>query len=228
MELKRGLDNILHRIEDSEDLRVVILRGAGRAFCTGGDLSTIQRQEGMGRPEDLKYSQSLLKRILELEQVVIAAVHGYATGAGCNLAMAADLVYAAEGTKFGQAFVKVGLTPDWGGMYLLPLLGGVRWAKECFLFGENIDAKIALAHGLINAVFPEEELLSQVEDRAQRLAAGPWDAIRLIKRILDKVHPKGLQAVLDAEVQAFKECAKSPNFAEGLSAFLEKRNPRFQ
>ena len=161
--------------------------------------------------------------MLNLEQVVIGAVHGFAVGAGCNLAMAADLVYAAEGTQFGQAFVKVGLVPDWGGMYLLPGLAGARKAKEWFFFGERFDAREAMAHGLVNQVFPPDELLDRVMELAARLAAGPQAAIRMTKRIVDQVRPRGLQAVMSAEVEAFRECMHSKDFAEGLAAFAQKR-----
>ncbi len=227
-EMKEGIDIALKKIEDSDGWRVVVLRGEGRAFCSGGDLGAIRDKKNIGRPEDLYYSQSLLKRLLNLEQVVIAAVHGFATGAGCNLAMAADLVYAAEGTQFGQAFVKVGLTPDWGGFYLLPRLVGVRRAKECFLFGERFDAQKALSWGLVNGVFPSEQFLPEVMARASKIATGPWNAIRLIKEIVDQVDPFGIQAAFEAEVEAFRKCSQSPDFADGLEAFFEKREPNFQ
>lgn len=225
--LKQDLDAALKQVEQSQEIRVVILQGAGRAFCAGGDLSAIQGGQAMGRPEDLAYSQSLVRRILELKQVVIAAVHGFATGAGCNLAMAADLVYAAQGTQFGQAFVKVGLTPDWGGMYFLPRLMGPRRAKECIFFGERFDAQQAQDWGLVNQVFPADQMQAEVTARAQKLAAGPWTAIRLAKRIVDQIAPQGIEAVFAAEVEGFVECSVSPDFKEGLAAFLEKRKPNF-
>ena len=227
-DLKKGLGAALDRIAEDDSIRVVILRGQGKAFCAGGDLGSIKNQENMGRPQDLEYSQAILQRILNLEQVVISAVHGFAVGAGCNLAMAADLVYAARGTKFGQAFVKVGLVPDWGGMYLLPTLAGVRKAKEWFLFGERFDAQEAQAYGLVNQVFEPEELLEKVMERAMKLAAGPQQAIRMAKRIVDQVRPQGLQAVFTAEVDAFTQCMHSEDFAEGLAAFAEKRAPVFK
>ncbi len=227
-ELKLGLEVALQQLAEAGEVRVVILRGEGRAFCAGGDLSSIKNQENMGRPQDLEFSQRLLLRILSLEQVVISAVHGFAVGAGCNLAMAADLVYAAKGTKFGQAFVKVGLVPDWGGMHLLPRLAGVRKAKEWFFLGERFDAQQALTHGLINQVFEPEELLERVLEIAGKLAAGPQAAIRMTKRIVDQVTPKGLQAVFSSEVEAFKQCMDSEDFAEGLAAFAEKRPPAFK
>ncbi|MFH2126568.1 MAG: enoyl-CoA hydratase-related protein [Pseudomonadota bacterium] len=227
LSLKQGLDAALEQVEQSAEFRVVVLRGEGRAFCAGGDLGAIRNRQGMGRPEDLAYSQGLLRRLLELDQIVIAAVHGHVMGAGFNLAMAADLVYAAEGTQFSQAFVKLGLTPDWGGMYLLPLLAGARRAKECFFFGERFDARRAMNWGLVNAVFAPDRLLSEVMALAQKLANGPWSALRLAKRILDRAAPQGLQAVFSAEVEAFRECGASPDFAEGLAAFAEKRKPNF-
>lgn len=228
LELKQGLNKALAEIEGNHSLRVVVFRGEGKGFCSGGDLAAIESGEGMGRPEDLRYSQGLLKRILELEPVTMAAVHGFAMGAGCNLALAPDLVYAAKGTKFGQAFIRVGLIPDWGGMYLLPRLAGTRKAKEWILFGQPFAAEEALAQGMINEVFDPEALFPEVMKRARRLAAGPWTAMRLAKRTLDRVSPRGLDAVFEAEVEAFALCKESPDFKEGLRAFLEKREPVFK
>ena len=181
----------------------------------------------MGRPEDLRYSHQLLKTIMGLEQVVISAVQGFATGAGCNLALAADLVYAAKGAKFSQAFVKVGLVPDWGGMYILPRLSGIRKAKEWILLGEIFDAEEALSYGLINGVFDADLLHQEVLARARKIAEGPWTAIRLAKQILNKGSKEGIDAVLEAEINAFMQCKDTPDFEEGLNAFLEKRKPVF-
>jgi len=226
-DLKRDLVAILNEIENNNDLRVLIIRGAGRAFCAGGDLSAIQNKKGMGRPEDLRFSQTVLKRIVHMDKIVIAAVHGFATGAGCNLALGADLVYAAQGTQFGQSFIKVGLVPDWGGMYLLPLLAGVRKAKEWMLLGETFDAQDALSCGLINGIFDEKKLFEKVLQIAQKLAVCPKTAAHLIKKIVNNFAYEGLQKILDAELEAFTECADSSDFIEGINAFLEKRKPVF-
>jgi len=166
LEMKQVLDKVLDEIQSNESVKVVIIKGEGRAFCVGGDLKAIQTGEGLGRPEDLIYSQGILKKLMSLKQVVISSVHGSAMGAGCNLALSADLVYAAEGTKFGQAFVKVGLVPDWGGMYTLPRLAGIRKAKEWILFGNPFSAEEALAQGVINDIFDPEVLYSEVLQRA--------------------------------------------------------------
>lgn len=228
LEMKRSLEKALNEIESNGDLRVVVYKGEGRAFCSGGDISSIKKKEGLGRPEDLEYSHRLLRRVMRLEQIVISAVHGFAMGAGCNLALAADLVYAAKGTKFGQPFVKIGLVPDWGGMYILPRLAGMRKAKEWILFGQPFDAEEALSHGLINGVFDQDVFFQEVLDRARKLAAGPWTAIRLAKRVLDWSSEEGLEAVFEAELKAFSQCAGTSDFSEGLSAFLEKREPVFE
>jgi len=228
LELKRGLERALDRLEADQELRVVILRGEGRAFCSGGDLSAIQQKEGMGRPEDLRYSHGILKRIMNLEQITISAVHGFAMGAGCNLALSTDLVYAASGTKFSQAFTRIGLIPDWGGMYVLPRLAGIRKAKEWILFGKPFSAEEALSLGVLNGIFDPEVLFPEVKNLARELSKGPWTAIRLAKKILDKVYPQGLEAVLEAEVESFARCKETPDFQEGLQAFLEKRKPVFK
>ena len=227
-DLKQSLEKALDRVEADQNLRVMILRGEGRAFCSGGDLSAIQQKEGMGRPEDLRYSHRILKRIMNLEPITISAVHGFAMGAGCNLALSTDLVYAASGTRFSQAFTRIGLIPDWGGMYILPRLAGIRKAKEWILFGKPFSAEEALSLGIINGIFDPEALFGQVMNLARELSQGPWTAIRLAKKILDKVYPQGLEAVLDAEVESFARCKETSDFEEGLRAFLEKREPSFK
>jgi 2-(1,2-epoxy-1,2-dihydrophenyl)acetyl-CoA isomerase len=227
LEVKVALDRIIEKIKSNGMLRVVVLRGEGRAFCSGGDLRSIKNKEGMGRPEDLRSSHSILRKLLNLEPVVISVVHGFAMGAGCNLALAADLVYAARGTKFGQAFVNLGLVPDWGGMFFLPRLAGIRKAKEWIFFGQTFDAEEALSCGLINGVLAPDSLVPEVLEKAKRLAAGPWTAIRFAKRTLDQISERGLEAVFEAEIDGFGKCMASPDFQEGLTAFLEKRKPIF-
>jgi 2-(1,2-epoxy-1,2-dihydrophenyl)acetyl-CoA isomerase len=228
LDLKQGLERALDVVQSDKNLRVVVIRGEGRAFCSGGDLNAIHKNKGMGRLEDLRYSQSILKKLMNLEQVTISAVHGFATGAGCNLALSTDLVYAAAGTRFSQAFNRVGLTPDWGGMYILPRLAGIRKAKELILFGKQFSAEDALSMGIINGIFSAETLTEEVMKLAHKLTQGPWMAIRLVKKIIDEVYPQGLDAIFDAEAESFSICKGTADFLEGLRAFDERRDPLFE
>lgn len=225
--VKQYLDKCLSAIGSNGHIRVVVLKGNGKAFCSGGDLHAIKKKESLGRPKDLKYSHTLLKKLMGLEQVVIASVHGFAFGAGCNLALAADLVYAAKGTRFGQSFVRLGLPPDWGGMYILPRLAGMRKAKEWILFGKPFDAEEALAYGLINGIFQEAVLFKNVMALARQLVSGPWTAIRTVKKILNQSPEMDFQEALESEMDAFEQCTSSPDVEEGINAFLEKRTPKF-
>lgn len=227
-EMKQALDKIIDEIKSEDSVKVVIIRGEGRAFCAGGDLKAIQTGDDLGRPEDLRYSQDILKKLANLKQIVISAVHGYATGAGCNLALSADLVYAAKGTKFVQPFVKVGIVPDWGGMYTLPRLVGIRKAKEWMLFGEPFDDEEALSRGIINDVFDPELLHSEVYQRALKLSRGPSIAMQIIKNVLDNISQKGIDAVFDAEVDAFITSKEAGDLEEGINSFFEKRAPVFK
>ena len=227
-DVKLQLDAAVENIKSNPDLRVVVIKGEGRAFCAGGDLDSIKENRSTGESQNLELSHRILRRLTGLDQIVIACVHGFAAGAGCNLALAADLVYAARGTRFSQAFIKVGLVPDWGGMYLLPHLAGNRKAKEWILFGEPITAEEALAYGLINAVFEEDELFEKVMARAEKLASSPWAAVRLVKKVLDRDQKREMAPVLKAELEAFDICSRTPDFEEGVNAFLEKRKPVFE
>jgi len=225
--LKQHLNQALDEIISRQNIRVVILQGEGRAFCAGGDLQAIRAKDGIGRPEDLAYSHSLLKKLISLDAIVMSAVHGFAAGAGFILALAADLVYAARGTQFHMAFVRLGLVPDWGGMYLLPRLAGIRKAKEWMLFAETLDAETALNCGLVNAIFEEKAFFQNVLERAERLAAGPWTAIQTIKAFLNQTPEITLEEALNMELEAFSACMASHDVEEGINAFFEKRAPRF-
>ena len=224
---KQQLDQALDEIISRQSIRVVILRGEGRAFCAGGDLQAIRERDGIGRPHDLAYSHDILKKLLSLDAIVISAVHGFAAGAGFILALASDLIYATKETRFHMAFVRVGLIPDWGGMYLLPRLVGIRRAKELILFSETLDSKTAFNYGLINAIFNEKEFLKNILERAERLADGPWTAIRAIKKNLNISLQMTLDEALRMEMESFSTCMASPDADEGINAFIEKRTPKF-
>jgi 2-(1,2-epoxy-1,2-dihydrophenyl)acetyl-CoA isomerase len=157
----------------------------------------------------------------------IAAVNGVASGGGCNFALACDLVIAAESAKFNQAFIKIGLSPDCGGTFILPRLVGWRRATELLFSGELVSAQAAAEMGMINSVSPDDELMSRVMALADKLAQAPTAAIGQIKMLLDKSTVNDYGSQLDLERETQIESGKTKDFVEGVTAFLEKRPPRF-
>jgi 2-(1,2-epoxy-1,2-dihydrophenyl)acetyl-CoA isomerase len=213
--------------------RCLVLTGAGRAFCAGGDLREMQKvAEKEGRIEAFfDEPLGLLNEcILLLQQVplpVIAAVNGAASGGGCNLALACDIVIAAESARFNQAFVKVGLSPDCGGTYVLPRLVGLKKAAELLMTGEQLDARTAVELGMINRAVADAEMMDAALSLATGLAQSPTAAIAKTKRLLAESATNDLRAQLEAERQAQIESGKTKDFLEGVAAFIEKRPPRF-
>jgi len=213
--------------------RAIVLTGAGRAFCAGGDLREMQELAGRdGRAEaffdePLRILNEAILLIRQTPLPFIAAVNGVASGGGCNLALACDLAVAAESAKFNQAFIKIGLTPDCGGTFILPRLVGWKRAAELMFTGDMVNAQQAKEMGLINEVVPDDELMEFVLNLAGRLAAAPTAAIGRIKRMLEASATNDVQAQLDLERTIQIESGKTKDFREGVTAFLEKRPPRF-
>jgi len=213
--------------------RALVLTGAGRAFSAGGDLREMQKIASRdGRveaffDEPLRMLNETIMLIRQTPIPFIAAVNGVASGGGCNLALACDLVIAAEGAKFNQAFIKIGLSPDCGGTFILPRLVGWKRAAELMFTGDMVTAQQALEMGMINAVTPDSELMSRALAMAERLAAAPTAAIAQIKRLLEASAVNDQETQLELERKAQIESGKTKDFIEGVSAFLEKRPPRF-
>jgi len=213
--------------------RAIVLTGSGRAFCAGGDLRAMQEMAtNEGRveaffDEPLRILNEAILLIRKTPVPFIAAVNGVASGGGCNLALACDLVVAAESAKFNQAFIKIGLVPDCGGTFILPRLVGLKKAAELMFTGDLITAQQAVAMGMINSAVPDAELMAQVMSLAERLAQSPTAAIAQIKRLLDASAVNDYGGQLDREREAQIEAGKTKDFVEGVSAFLEKRPARF-
>ncbi len=231
-ELAVAVNEALGRIAADEAIRVVVITGAGRAFCAGGDLGSIAkgRQSGATRELEplLRAGMQMVLKMRTMPQPVIAAVNGAAAGAGMNIALAADMRIAAEEATFGQNFAKVGLFPDYGGTYFLPQLVGPAKAAELFYTGEMIDAKTALALGIVNRIAPAAQLEEEVKRLTQKIAQGPPLAIRAVKKVLFANGKKELAEALEQEVQEQVRCFLSEDCSEGIRAFFEKRPPRFQ
>ncbi len=185
-ELASALNEALGRIAEDDTVRVVVITGAGKAFCAGGDLALIGKGRRSRETQELEPllrsgMQAVLK-MRSMSQPVIAAVNGAAAGAGMNIALAADIRIAAEEASFGENFAKVGLFPDYGGTYFLPQLVGPARAAELFYTGEMIDAKTAFGLGIVNHVVPGAQLETEVRSLAQKIATGPSLAIRAVKK----------------------------------------------
>ena len=213
--------------------RAIVLTGAGRAFCAGGDLREMQQMAAQdGRveaffDEPLGLLNECIMLIRRTPLPVIAAVNGSASGGGCNLALACDIVVAAAGARFNQAFVKVGLTPDCGGTFILPRLVGWKLATELMMTGEQISASRAVEIGMINRVVADEELMAAALALAAQLASAPTAALGRIKQLLDQSATNDYSAQLELERAMQLQSGQTKDFREGVAAFIEKRPPRF-
>ncbi|HEX8143234.1 MAG TPA: enoyl-CoA hydratase-related protein [Pyrinomonadaceae bacterium] len=214
--------------------RAIVLTGAGRAFCAGGDLREMRRMaESEGRAdaffdEPLKLLHDCIRLIRRTPLPFIAAVNGFASGGGCNLALACDLVFAGESARFNQAFILIGLTPDCGGTFILPRLVGLKRATELLMTGDVLDARRAAEIGMVNRVVADEELMPEALRMAARLAAAPTVAIGRVKELLEQSATNDYSAQLDLEHKAQIQSGQTGDFREGVAAFLEKRPPGFK
>ena len=231
-ELTTALNEALVRVASDSSIHVAVLTGAGRAFCAGGDLGAIGKGRERGDSTELApILRSGMQAVLNLRtmpQPVIAAVNGPAAGAGMNLALACDIRLAVDGAVFGQNFARVGLFPDYGGTYFLPQLVGPSVAAEMFYLGEMIDAQSAHRLGILNHLFPADQFESAVAAFAKKIADGPQLAIRAVKQAIFGREKDALMEALEREVQAQLKCFHSHDCLEGIRAFMEKRQPKFQ
>lgn len=213
--------------------RAVVITGAGRAFCAGGDLREMRKiAERDGRvdaffDEPLRLLNDCILLIRQTPLPFIAAVNGAASGGGCNFALACDLVIAGESARFNQAFIKIGLSPDCGGTFILPRLVGWKRAAELMMTGEVTTSAQALEMGMINAVVPDDQLMAQALAMAEKLAAAPTAALGRIKELLEASAVNNYEAQLELERKAQLQSGQTKDFREGVAAFIEKRPPKF-
>jgi 2-(1,2-epoxy-1,2-dihydrophenyl)acetyl-CoA isomerase len=227
LDVRLTLLEMLKQARDDDDIRTVVLTGSGKAFCAGGDISTMEGVTSVAWRKRLKKGQLLVRTMYEMEKPIIAAVNGVAAGAGVSLALASDFIIASEKAKFILSFIKIGITPDWGQTYFLPLRIGVIRAKELMMTGDPIDAAEAERIGMINRVVPQENFEQEVSALAKRLAQGPSQAYAMIKLSLNRF-PMSLESALELESAMVGVCNTSQDADEGRRAFLEKRQPVFQ
>ncbi|HZW19711.1 enoyl-CoA hydratase/isomerase family protein [Noviherbaspirillum sp.] len=224
------LNQVTERIAASGDVRVVLLRAEGPAFGVGGDLRMLGR--------DTENTPSLLReigrelnpailRLHKLPAIVVASVHGAVAGGSLGLVCAADYVVAARSTTFNLAYARIAASPDAGNSWFLPRIVGPRKALEWMILSDNIDADTAMANSLVNQVVPDHDLREATDALVRRLLDGPAGSYRRMKRLVLQSETTSLAQQLDDEIEHFAQAAESPDFAEGIQAFLEKRKPRF-
>jgi 2-(1,2-epoxy-1,2-dihydrophenyl)acetyl-CoA isomerase len=220
------LTRAIEHAEESPAVRLVVLTGAGDAFCSGGDLSSdVTEAHALATMRRISRPAVALHR---LAKPSIARVNGVAAGAGWNLALGCDLVVAAEQARFSQIFIRRALSLDLGGSWLLPRLVGLQRAKELALLGSWLSAHEAAALGLVNRVVPAGELDAAVAEWAERLAAGPPVALALTKRLLAEASARSFEAAIEAECSAQSVNLASEDTREAIGAFFAKREPSFR
>ena len=210
--------------------RVLVITGAGEAFCSGLDLTSLSPDELAALDVAAKVRELInppVLRLRELSKPVVARVHGPAVGIGFSYVLASDFCVASEEATFSQSFVRVGLMPDGGSTYLLPALVGRSKAFELMATGATLSAAEALSLGVVSRVVPRAGLDAAVDDLAARLAAAPQPSLARIKAALNLSERQGLAAALDFEAEGQAECFASPDFIEGVTAFMQKRAPQF-
>jgi 2-(1,2-epoxy-1,2-dihydrophenyl)acetyl-CoA isomerase len=229
------LIELINEADEDHAVRVVVIAANGRHFCSGADVTGIARSNSgdAKRATDsmrkiMNGAQRLVAAVLDCGKPVIAVVNGAAAGIGAHLALAADLVVAAEDASFVEVFVRRGLVVDGGGAYLLPRRMGMQKAKELAFFGDKLPAAEALALGLVNRVVPAAELGAAADEFARRLAAGPTTAISLTKRLLNASPDGDRAAAFLAEAMAQEIQSTAEDSREGVRSFMERRPPEFR
>jgi len=229
--MRRDLAEALEHAGSDRNVRVVVITGAGRAFCAGGDIAfmaeLMHRRDSEEFARILGAGRRVILAIRQMTKPVIGSINGPASGAGCNLAFACDLRVASSSATFSQSFAKVGLHPDWGGSYFLPRLVTPNKACEMFFLGEAIDAAEADRLGIVNQVVAPEELESATLQLAERLRAAPPIALAAAKHAVYMSQSAELEEMLRYETEAQLRCFESDDCHEGVMAFLEKREPKF-
>jgi 2-(1,2-epoxy-1,2-dihydrophenyl)acetyl-CoA isomerase len=217
----------LDEAQADEACRAVLLTGAGRGFCAGQDLTMIAGADPDDIADLLDAYHPVIEKIRELSLPVVAAVNGVAAGAGCNLALACDIVIAARSASFVQAFARIGLVPDCGGTWFLPRLVGTARARALMMLAEPLPADTAAEWGMIWQVVEDDRLMTAAQALVARLVSGPTVALGLIKQALDESGDNDLADQLDLERDLQIEAAETQDHAEGVRAFLDKRPPVF-
>lgn len=222
------LKNIFTDLNNDEDIRAVILTGSGeKAFVAGADIKELNKLNVISAKEFAEFGQSVFNYIENLDKPVIAAVNGFALGGGCELALACHFRVCSENAKFGQPEVNLGIIPGYGGTQRLARLINSGRALEYILTADFIDSSEALRLGLVNHVYPQNELMNKTKELAEKIIAKPFQAVKYALKSVNAVDEMPQKNGLDFEASLFALCCGTDDFKEGTSAFLEKRKPSF-
>lgn len=228
-ELTFELQDAFKKIKRDDSVRVVVLTGEGKAFCSGQDLKASKADPNRSFKDSVrKRYNPLIKAMRELPKPIIGRINGVAAGAGCSLALACDITVAAEEVKFIEVFINIGLVPDSGSSYFVPRLVGNKRAFEMCTQGTRVPAKQAEEWGLINKAVPMDELDAAVATYADFYATAPTKAVGLIKKMLNKAETASLDEMLEYEAYCQEIAGNTADHKEGVQAFLDKRKPEYQ
>ncbi len=231
LSMSRELLQASIRCDEDPSVRAIVLTGAGKLFCAGGDLESFSKfGDGLGAAlkEMTVYLHGAISRLARGDAPVIVAVNGTAAGAGMSLAVAGDLAIASESAKFTMAYTAAGLSPDGSSTFFLPRLIGVRRTQELMLTNRRLSAAEALEWGLINQVVGESEVLKEAEELAHKLAEGPTRSFGIVKKLLATSFSETLETQMEFEASGIAASAMTEDGQEGIRAFLEKRQPAFK
>lgn len=228
METILELNDAINKCKWEEDIKAVILTGAGdRAFVAGADITEFKGKSPREAMKLAELGHDTLRLMETMEKAAIAAVNGFALGGGIEIAMACDIRLASDKARFGQPEILLGLIPGWGGTQRLARLIGIGRAKELIMTGEQITAQRAYEIGLVNKVFPAEQLMEEARKFAQKLIGMPAFAIKMAKYAINYGYDLALDNARNLEIQCFSQCFSTEDLREGVAAFLEKREPKF-
>jgi enoyl-CoA hydratase/carnithine racemase len=230
--MRQEIAEVIDDVCADPEVRVIVITGAGKAFCVGGDVTEFVSGETKALTEMSPSERPAMSKIVlalnRVEKPVIAAVNGVAAGGGVNLALACDIRIASEKARFGQVFTRRGVHPDWGGIYFLPRLVGYAKACELIFSGDVIDAQEAFKLGMVNKLVPHENLMEVTAQMAKRIAGNAPIPVAFAKRGLQNFYKWDLAQALDYESYVLGVTMKTEDIKEGFTAFLEKREPQFK
>jgi len=233
-QMNQDLKEALRMSKEDENVRAVIITGAGRGFCSGADVKSFAEGVALEAFQKMVENEELMDQLISpydlirVEKPIIAAVNGVAVGFGMNLCINCDIIIASEKASFGEFFVKMGILPDMNGCFILPRILGIHKAKELIFTGERIDAKEAERIGLVNKVVPHDQLMPTVRELARKLAEKPPLAIGMAKRLIHEGYGKLFDEMLKQEIRYQAQLYASEDHREAALAFLEKRKPVFK
>ena len=231
LDIRTGLMDALDRYEDDDSVGCIVITGAGRGFCAGGDVKSMGDRAARGmevRARGIQFSHRIPMMMRTCSKPIIGMINGVAVGAGLSMALACDLRVAAKSARFGTGFLKIGLSGDWGGSWTLTQLVGTAKARELYLLGDMISADEALSCGMVNRVVDDAELLTATRAMARRIVDLPRVTVGYTKKNLFVSETESFATVLDMEAFHQARCSQTEDHREAVAAFKEKRKPVFK